>query len=77
MITIDLLEGTLQIEVFYSSDDQDLDDNICVMVVESCPPAERVMRAGKTYLYLTPEQARALGEAFLDAANLSQIKSSE
>jgi len=70
-MAIHLLDHTLQIEIFYDSEDQDLEDNICISVTERCPPAERLLRAGETYLYLTSEEARALGDALLGAANRS------
>jgi hypothetical protein len=70
-MTIHLLDKTLQIDIFYDCEDQDLEDNICLTVVESCPPAEKILRSGKTHLYLTPAEARALGEALLAAADRS------
>jgi hypothetical protein len=66
-MTIYLLEETLQIDVFYECEDHDLEDNICISVVENCPPAERIMRAGETVIYLTSNQARELGQALLEA----------
>jgi hypothetical protein len=74
---INLLEGSLQIDIFYDCEDQDLEDNICVRVVESCPPVEKVMRAGETYLYLTPDQARELGQLLLDASDFSETEQPE
>lgn len=73
-MAIELLDGTLQIEIFYESEDQDLEDNICVSIVERCPPAERLLRAGQTNVFLTPEQARELGQALLAAAESSENK---
>ncbi len=70
-MTIHLLDKTLQIDIFYECEDQDLEDNICLTIVESCPPGEKLLRAGKTNLYLTPAEARALGEALLKAAGHS------
>ncbi len=35
------------------------------------PPAERLFRIGENHLYLTPEEARTLGEALLEAADHS------
>jgi hypothetical protein len=67
-MTIYLLDGTLEIDIFYECEDQDLKDNVCIMVIESCPPEERLLRAGKTHIYLTPAQARKLGESLLNAA---------
>lgn len=71
-MTIDLLDGTLEIEIFYDCEDQDLEDNICISVIECCPPDERLLRAGQTYLYLTPHQSQELGETLLNAAHSSK-----
>jgi hypothetical protein len=68
---IHLLDNTLQIDIFYECEDQDFEDNVCLTIIERCPPAERVLRSGETHLYLTPDEARALGEALLAAANHS------
>ncbi|QRN82916.1 hypothetical protein JR338_10915 [Chloroflexota bacterium] len=70
-MTIHLLDKTLQIEIFYECEDQDLEDNVCLTIVETCPPGEKILRAGETHLFLTPNEARALGEALLIAANRS------
>jgi len=67
-MTIHLLEGTMEVDIFYECDDQDLDDNVCIRIVESCPPDEKLLRAGKTHIYLTAAQARELGEMLLNAA---------
>ncbi|MFW5713533.1 MAG: hypothetical protein ACOCYU_02560 [Brevefilum sp.] len=71
-MTIYLLDGTLQIDIFYDCEDQDLEDNVCIRVIERCPPTERLLRAGQTHIYLTPEQARELGDALLEAAQHSE-----
>ena len=70
-MTIYLLDGTLEIDIFYECEDQDLEDNVCIRVIESCPPDERLLRAGKTPIYLTPAQARKVGEMLLNAATHS------
>ena len=70
-MTVHLLDKTLQIDIFVECEDQDLEDNICLTIVESCPPGEKLLRAGETHLYLTPAEARALGDALLVAANRS------
>ena len=70
-MTIHLLEGTLEVDIFYECEDQDLDDNVCIMIVESCPPEERLLRAGCTHIYLTAAQARELGEMLLASASHS------
>lgn len=71
-MTIYMLEGTLQIDIFYDCEDQDLEDNVCVQVTERCPPAERLLRAGQTNIFLTPAQARELGNTLLQAASHSE-----
>ena len=75
-MTIYLLDKTLQIDIFFESADQDLEDNICMSMIEICPPQERIMRSGETHLFLTAEQAQQLGEALLKAAEQSHAHSS-
>ena len=70
-MTVHLLDDTLHIDIFYECEDHDLEDNVCLTIVERCPPAERLLRSGETHLYLTPAEARALGEALLEAAGHS------
>lgn len=76
-MTIFLVDDTLQVDIFYACDDQDLEDNICIKVVERCPPEERLLCAGHTHIFLTPDQARQLGEMLLQAANHSEANGSE
>jgi len=71
-MTFHLLDGTLQIDILYESEYQDLEDNICVSIIERCPPDERLLRAGETYIYLTPEEARELGQTLLDVSKNSE-----
>lgn len=71
-MTIYLLDKTLRINIFYDCDDHDLEDNVCIKVVESCPPQERLLRTDETNIFLTPSQARELGEALLAAAHHSE-----
>jgi len=70
-MTIYLLDGTLEVDIFYECEDQDLEDNVCIRVIESCSPEERLLRAGETHIYLTQSQARKLGEMLLNAATQS------
>ena len=70
-MTIQLLEGTLQIDIFYECEDHDLEDNICVSIIERCPPAEKLLRAGETHIYLSADQARKLGQELIRAADHS------
>lgn len=76
-MTIHLLDKTLKIDIFYEDNDQAHEDNICVSIMESCPPAERLFRMGHTNVYLTSEQARQIGEALLAAARHSETDQPE
>ncbi len=71
-MTFYLLDGTLQIDIFFECEDHDLEDNICLSIIERCPPEERLLRAGETHIYLTPDEARALGQALLDVSKNSE-----
>jgi hypothetical protein len=71
-MSIYLLDKTLQFDIYYDCEDHDLEDNICVTIVERCPPAEQLLRVGETHLYLTPDEARQLGEALLEAVEQSK-----
>ena len=70
-MSIYLLDKTLQIDISYECEDLELEDNICISVIERCPPAEKILQAGLTHLFLTSTEARILGEALLEAAVLS------
>ncbi len=70
-MTIHLLDGTLEVDIFYECEDHDLDDNVCISVIERCPPSEKLLRAGETHLYLTAAEARELGERLLAVAGRS------
>jgi hypothetical protein len=70
-MSINLLDGSLQVEIFYDPKDSQYDDNICVCVDETCPEDEKIFYAGETNIYLTVEQARQMAEALLKAADQS------
>lgn len=76
-MTIHLLDDTLCIEVFYECEDHDLEDNVCISVVETCPASEQLFRAGETHIFLTSAEARLLGEALLAAAGHSETNKEE
>lgn len=71
-MSIHLLDDSLQVDVFYDTEDSDLEDNICLTIIERCPPQERIMRSGETYIYLTPQQAEAFAALLHNAAKQSQ-----
>ena len=76
-MTISLLDQTLHIDIFFECADQDLEDNICISIIEICPPQERIMRNGETHVFITHDQARQLGEALLQASEHSQAHSAD
>lgn len=69
---INLLDDSLIVDVYYEQSDSEFNDNICLHFWESCPEEEKVFLAGETNLYLTPDQARKLAEALLQAASASE-----
>lgn len=71
-MTFYLLDGTLQMDIFFECDNYDLEDNICISIIEDCPTDERLLIAEETHIYLTQEEARQLGQALLAAAERSQ-----
>ena len=72
MTPIYLLDDSLQVEIFYEKDDGGYTDNICMKIIESCIEEEKVFRHDENHLYLTPEQAKALAEAFTRAVQSSE-----
>ncbi len=75
MQPIYLLDDSLQVEVFYSCEDCDLEDNICLKVIESCPEDEKIFKHDESHLFLTRKQARAFAEALLEATRKSEENS--
>lgn len=74
-MSISLLDGSLHLSVFFDKGDQEFDDNICLCFKEDCPEEEKIMYAGETNIYITPEQARELAAQLLDAAEKSSHSS--
>ena len=67
-----LLDDTLHIKIFFEDTDQDLQDNVCVSIFESCPDEERILLHDETNIYLTPEDACRLAEALQAATSKSR-----
>ncbi len=59
-MSISLLDNSLKVSIYFDRTDSDYDDNICVCVKEDCPENERLMKAGETNIYVTPEEAGLL-----------------
>jgi len=70
-MTIYLLDDSISIDVFYEKEDKEYKDNICVKVIESCADHEKLFRMDEVYIYLSPEEARALAKELCDAAEAS------
>ena len=71
MKPISLLDNTLQVEIRYMCEDSDLEDNICMMISESCPDGEKIFVHDESHLYITKAQATALAKALLKAVEKS------
>ena len=66
-----ILDETVEVEIFYSGEDADLEDNICLKVTETCVEDEKIFRHDESHLYLTAAQARELAQALLAAVEKS------
>ena len=74
MDPIHLLDDSLEVEIFFDTDDCGYKDNICLKITESCKEAEKVFRHDENNLYLNVEQAAALVAALNQAIQQSQQK---
>jgi len=70
-MAIELLNGSLKIEIFYDQADREYEDNICVCVREYGPEDEKVLYAGETNLFINAEEARKLAAMLNEAADKS------
>ena len=57
MSAITLLDGSLNLSIFYDAADSQFEDNICLRFQEDCVEDEKLFRADEVGIYLTPEQA--------------------
>jgi len=72
MKPIYLLDDSLAVEVFFSTEDCDLEDNICLKIVESCREEEKIFIHDESDLFLTRQQARDLANTLLEAIKKSE-----
>jgi len=72
LMAIQLLDGSLIIEIDYDEADSEFADNIIFTIYESCPTEEKIMRAGETHIFITPGQARQLAACLTKAAGASK-----
>ena len=70
-MAIELLNGSLKIEIYFDHKDKEYDDNICVCIQEYGPEDEKVFYAGETNLFINAEEARKLAMMFNEAAEQS------
>jgi hypothetical protein len=70
-MAIELLNGSLVVDVFYDPGDREFEDNICVCLKEFGPDEEKVLYAEETNFLLTAEQARQLADLLRQAADKS------
>ncbi len=71
-MSLNLLDDTLDVDVFYEKNDSEFCDNICIRFWESCEDDERLFIHDETNIYLTPQQARAFAKLLLEAAVQSE-----
>ncbi len=70
-MAIELLNGSLTIDIYFDKGDKEYDDNICVVMKEFGPEDEKILYAGETNIFITPEEARKLAEMLIAAAESS------
>ena len=70
-MALKILNGSMNIEIFFDKQDREYEDNICVCIKESGPDDEKIMYAHETNIFLTPDQARELARMLTQAAEQS------
>lgn len=70
-MAIDLLNGSLKIEIFFDKKDKEYEDNICICLREFGPEDEKILYAGETNLFINAEEARKIAEMLTTAADHS------
>lgn len=74
-MAIELLNGSLKIDIFFEKNDKEYDDNICVCLNEYGPEDEKILYANETNLFITADEARKLAEILIEAAERSNQSS--
>lgn len=70
-MALELLNGSLVVDIFFEPRDKEYEDNICVCLKECGPDEEKILYANETNIYLTAEQARDLAGQLREAADKS------
>lgn len=70
-MALQLLNGSLKIEIFFDRSDKEYEDNICVCLHEFGPEDEKILYAGETNIFINADQARELAKMLVTAADHS------
>jgi predicted secreted Zn-dependent protease len=70
-----LLDESLRVEIAFSKEDADLEDNISVIITECCLEDEKIFKHEESHIFLTRKQARDLVAALNEAVRESEAKS--
>jgi hypothetical protein len=70
-MALELLNGSLKIDIYFDKTDKEFDDNICMSLKEYGPEDEKILYAGETDLYITADEARELAKMLAEAAESS------
>ena len=70
-MSLNFLDDTLNVDVFYDHVDSEFCDNVCIRFWESCPDEERIFVNEETNIFVTPQEARDLAMLLLQAAQKS------
>ena len=70
-MAMEILNGSLKIDIFFEKNDKEYDDNICICLKEYGPEDEKILYAGETNLFITADEARKLAEMLVEAAERS------
>ncbi len=70
-MALEILNGSLVVNIFYDPKDREYEDNVCVCLKECGPDEEKILYAEETNVYLTVEQARELADLLRTAADQS------
>jgi hypothetical protein len=56
MASINLLDGSLKLNIYFEESDREFDDDICLCFTEDCPEDEKLFKADEVSIFVTPEQ---------------------
>ena len=70
-MAIELLNGSMKVNIYFDPTDREFEDNVCVCVKELGPDEEKILYADETNIFLTAEEARKLADLLREAADKS------